>query len=66
VLRDLGELAGARTQFKQALEISEAALGSDHPDVATWRGNLAVLQNPVRRVVVGTAFRLSNWFKDSI
>ena len=34
MLQDLGDLAGARTQFERALQISEAALGPDHPDVA--------------------------------
>ena len=43
VLRDLGDLAGARTQYERALQISEAALGPDHPDI----GHLA--QQPRRR-----------------
>ncbi|MGH9283211.1 MAG: tetratricopeptide repeat protein, partial [Acidimicrobiales bacterium] len=40
VLRELGDLAGARAQLERALEISEAALGPDHPRVATLRGSL--------------------------
>jgi len=40
VLRDLGDLAGARTQLEQALRISEAALGPDHPTVGIHRNNL--------------------------
>jgi tetratricopeptide (TPR) repeat protein len=40
------DLEGARFQFEQALEISEAALGPDHETVATWRNNLGnVLQD---------------------
>ena len=46
MLRDLGDLAGARTQYELALRIGEAALGPDHPDVGTMRSNLGlVLQN---------------------
>jgi hypothetical protein len=38
-------LEGAGEQDERALAIGEAALGPDHPDVATWRGNLGgVLQ----------------------
>ena len=40
MLQDLGDLPGARTQFERALQISEAALGPDHPDVGTLRNNL--------------------------
>ena len=40
VLRDLGDLEGARVQFERALEIGEATLGPDHPTVATIRSNL--------------------------
>jgi tetratricopeptide (TPR) repeat protein len=40
VLRDLGDLPGAREQLERALAIGEAALGPDHPDVGTWRNNL--------------------------
>jgi Tetratricopeptide repeat/NB-ARC domain len=40
VLRDLGDLAGARVQFERAAAIAEAALGPDHPNVATVRSNL--------------------------
>src|SRR5262249_1891708 len=34
-------LADARRLAEQALAITEAALGPDHPDVATWLNNLA-------------------------
>jgi len=45
VLQDLGDLAGARTQFEQALRIGAAALGPDHPTVGIRRNNLGrVLQ----------------------
>jgi tetratricopeptide (TPR) repeat protein len=40
VLRQLGELGGARAQDERALVIGEAALGPDHPEVATGRNNL--------------------------
>jgi hypothetical protein len=42
-------LPGARTQLERALQIGEAALGPDHPDVGIYRNNLAdvlgVLEN---------------------
>jgi hypothetical protein len=45
LLRHVGDLEGARAQLERALEISEAALGPDHPGVATVRSNLnSVLQ----------------------
>jgi Tetratricopeptide repeat len=45
VLADLGDLAGARTHQERALEIIEATLGPDHPNVAILRRNLhGVLQ----------------------
>jgi eukaryotic-like serine/threonine-protein kinase len=45
VLQDLGDLEGARVQLERALEISEAALGPDHPTLATFRSNVtSVLQ----------------------
>jgi tetratricopeptide (TPR) repeat protein len=40
VLRDLGDLEGARVQYERALAISEATLGSNHPDMATQCANL--------------------------
>ena len=40
---DLGFLKEAETSFRRALEISEKALGPDHPDVATGLNNLAAL-----------------------
>ena len=46
MLQALGDLAGARTQYERALQISEAALGPDHPDVGARRDNLgSVLQD---------------------
>jgi Tfp pilus assembly protein PilF len=41
VLHDLGDLDGASVQLERALEISEATLGPDHPNVAVTRANLA-------------------------
>jgi hypothetical protein len=43
VLRALGDLAGARDQYEQALRIDEAAHGPDHPQTRTIRANLASL-----------------------
>ncbi len=43
VLRDQGDLAGARPLFKRALSISEKALGPDNPSTATSLNNLALL-----------------------
>jgi tetratricopeptide (TPR) repeat protein len=40
VLRDLGDLQGAKAQLEHALEIDEAALGPDHPNVGRDRSNL--------------------------
>jgi tetratricopeptide (TPR) repeat protein len=40
MLQNLGDLPGAREQLERALTITEAALGPDHPDVATRRNNL--------------------------
>jgi hypothetical protein len=40
VLRDLGDLEGARAELGQALAFFEAAMGPDHPEVATARGKL--------------------------
>jgi hypothetical protein len=43
VLRDLGDLVGARTQLERALRISEQALGPDHAQTRTIRERLDVL-----------------------
>jgi len=40
VLQDLGDLAGAKENYERALEIDEAAFGSDHPRVARDVNNL--------------------------
>ncbi len=46
VLRDLGDLAGARAHYERALGIDEAAYGPDHPEVAIRVNNLGfVLQD---------------------
>ena len=46
MLQDLGDLTGARTQYERALQISEAALGPDHPNIGIRRNNLGrVLQD---------------------
>ena len=41
VLRDQGDLAGARERFERALKTDEAAYGPDHPMVAIGLNNLA-------------------------
>ena len=43
MLQDLGDLAGARTQLERAVQISEAALGPDHPTIGARRNNLGVV-----------------------
>jgi tetratricopeptide (TPR) repeat protein len=40
VLQDLGDFAGARAQLERALQISENALGPDHPTIGKRRYNL--------------------------
>jgi hypothetical protein len=40
VLRDLGDLAQARTQLEQSLALHETVLEPDHPYVVTLRSNL--------------------------
>jgi nucleoside phosphorylase/tetratricopeptide (TPR) repeat protein len=43
LLRELGDPAAARPLAERALAIAEAALGPDHPDVATRLSNLAAV-----------------------
>ena len=43
VLKDLGDLAGARAALERALAIDEAAFGPDHPKIQTVWENLASL-----------------------
>ena len=43
VLRDLGDLAGARRELERAVAIDEAVYGPDHPGVATDRSNFGGL-----------------------
>jgi tetratricopeptide (TPR) repeat protein len=48
VLKDLGDLAGAKAAFERALLIREVAFGKEHPDVAQslwWLGVLAQQQD---------------------
>jgi eukaryotic-like serine/threonine-protein kinase len=40
VLADLGDLASARTLFERALNIGQATLGPNHPDMAALCDNL--------------------------
>jgi hypothetical protein len=46
VLKDLGDLDGAREALERALTIFEKVLGPDHPHAQTVRGNLAALARP--------------------
>ena len=41
--QDMGQYAKAEPLFQRSLEIREAKLGKDHPDVAASLNNLAVL-----------------------
>jgi hypothetical protein len=43
VLRDLGDLAGAKAAYERALAILERTLGPDHPNTRTVRRNLECL-----------------------
>ena len=45
VLRDQGDLAGARRLLERALAIMEARLGADHPTIGTM-GQLGLLPSP--------------------
>ncbi len=50
VLRDQGDLDGARTLHQRALSIEETRLGPDHPDTVRSRGWLAaVVTEPENR-----------------
>jgi Flp pilus assembly protein TadD len=40
VLRQFGELSGARTELEQALQIGEATLGPNHPAMNPMHNNL--------------------------
>ncbi len=40
MLKDLGDLAGARAAFERALRIFEKFLPADHPKIAMARKNL--------------------------
>ena len=46
LLRDMGDLAGARTYLEQVLAIFEHVLGLDHPNTEAVRRNLARLDSP--------------------
>jgi hypothetical protein len=56
-LRDLGDLAGAKAHFERALAIGEAALGPEHPTVATVANNLGVLLQELGEENNLTAYR---------
>jgi hypothetical protein len=43
ILTDLGNLAGVRTHHERAIKITEATVGSDHPDLATRHSNLGLV-----------------------
>jgi hypothetical protein len=48
VLRQLGDLAGAKAAFEHALDIFHRSLGAEHPNTKTVQNNLSYLnqQNP--------------------
>ncbi|MFN8480566.1 MAG: tetratricopeptide repeat protein [Kouleothrix sp.] len=43
LLHDMGDLAGARAYYAQALDIRRAVLGEHHPDTAQSLNNLGTL-----------------------
>lgn len=43
LLARAGKLDEAEPLYRKAVEIGEAVLGPDHPDLATWLNNLATL-----------------------
>jgi hypothetical protein len=43
LLKDMGDLRGARRELEQAVEIARKALRPDHPRVKKLENNLAVL-----------------------
>jgi tetratricopeptide (TPR) repeat protein len=45
VLKDLGDLQGAKEHFGRALAIFQKSLGEDHPSTAKVRNNLELLAN---------------------
>jgi hypothetical protein len=57
VLQNLGALARAPTHLEQALELSQATLDPDHPNVAILRGNL---DSVGQRLLVSSAEVLGN------
>ena len=48
ILRDLGDLAGARAAYEQALSIGERMLGNDDARVLSLRRKLADLNQPLK------------------
>ncbi|MEA3397248.1 MAG: tetratricopeptide repeat protein, partial [Chloroflexota bacterium] len=44
VLKDLGDLAGARAAYERSLAIFERFLPPEHPKIQTVRDNLLVIQ----------------------
>jgi hypothetical protein len=50
MLQDIRYLTNAKVSFERAVAIGEAALGTDHPDVAIWRKNLGNVLHDRRRL----------------
>jgi hypothetical protein len=48
VLRELGDLAGAKALFERALQIFREFLGDDHPNTRTVEENLRLLQEELK------------------
>ena len=57
LLRDQGDLAGARPLFERALAIFEKVLGPEHPDTARSLSHLATLLDALSRREEAAALR---------
>jgi hypothetical protein len=44
LIQDLGDFAGARTNYERALKIFKKFLGDDHPNTRLVQGNLDALK----------------------
>jgi len=54
VLRHLGKFSEAEPLQRHAVELSEELMGKDHPNTATYLGNLAQVRHPERVLTVLT------------
>jgi len=54
VLRHLGKFSEAEPLQRQAVELSEEMMGKNHPNTATYLGNLAQVSGALRLQLVGS------------